>query len=132
MLPSGRAMPSAGRMRPKTMSFGSLATPSTSPVRTMTLRATLVKSPKKAFQSPGTHQRTRNSCSAVASRAMCYSLRVPSSWFLVSGGRGTRNLLEGSGVNTDGFGAGEGGQEGLGGGDPAEDPALGLDHLEGD
>src|SRR6266496_3801860 len=36
-------------------------TPSTSPLRTMTLSATLVKRPKKAFQSPGTHQRIRNS-----------------------------------------------------------------------
>src|SRR6266852_4740587 len=61
MFPIGSAMPRAGRMRPKTMSLGILTTPSDSPVRTMTLSATLVKKPKKAFQSPGTHSRTRYS-----------------------------------------------------------------------
>src|SRR6266478_5222679 len=61
MLPMGSAMPRAGRMRPKTMSLGIFTTPRDSPVRTMTLSATLVKKPKKAFQSPGTHSRTRYS-----------------------------------------------------------------------
>jgi hypothetical protein len=58
MLPSGSAIASAGRIRPNTMSFGSFTTPSTSPLSTMTFKATLVNSPKNAFQSPGTHQRT--------------------------------------------------------------------------
>src|SRR5579883_3232969 len=50
-------MPSAGRMRPKTMSPGSLMTPRHRPVSTMTLSTTLVNRPKNPFQSPGTHQR---------------------------------------------------------------------------
>ena len=43
-------MPRAGRIRPKTISFGSLTTPRTSPERTSTLRMTLVNNPKKAFR----------------------------------------------------------------------------------
>src|SRR6516164_8168474 len=39
------------------MSAGRLTTCRHSPVSTMTLRRTLVNSPKKPFQSPGTHQR---------------------------------------------------------------------------
>src|SRR6516164_5866816 len=39
------------------MSAGRLTTCRHSPVSTMTLRTTLVNSPKKPFQSPGTHQR---------------------------------------------------------------------------
>src|SRR6516164_2458210 len=50
-------MPSAGRMRPYTMSAGRLTTCRQSPVSTMTFRTTLVNRPKKPFQSPGTHQR---------------------------------------------------------------------------
>src|SRR5713226_5455115 len=57
----GSAMPRAGRILPNTMSVGSLTTPSARPVRTMTLSATFVKNPKNAFQSPGTHSRTRYS-----------------------------------------------------------------------
>src|SRR5712671_360956 len=41
------------------MSGGRLTTCRHSPVSTMTLRTTLVNSPKKPFQSPGTHQRGR-------------------------------------------------------------------------
>jgi len=50
-------MPSAGRMRPKTMSFGIFTTPSASPDKTMTLSKTFVNKPKKPFQSPDTHHR---------------------------------------------------------------------------
>ena len=50
-------MPSAGRMRPNTVSAGSCTTPRQSPVRTITLSRTLVNSPKKPFQSPGTQNR---------------------------------------------------------------------------
>src|SRR5467141_701165 len=41
------------------MSGGRLTTCRHSPVSTITLRTTLVKRPKKPFQSPGTHQRGR-------------------------------------------------------------------------
>ncbi len=51
-------MPSAGRMRPNTVSAGSCTTPRHRPVRTMTLSRTLVNRPKKPFQSPGTQRRT--------------------------------------------------------------------------
>src|SRR5215472_12404634 len=49
-------MPSAGSTRPNTMSSGSFTTPRQRPVSTITLSATLVKRPKKPFQSPATHQ----------------------------------------------------------------------------
>ncbi len=45
-------------MRPNTVSAGRCTTPRHSPVSTITLRITLVNSPKNPFQSPGTHQRT--------------------------------------------------------------------------
>src|SRR5215831_15389579 len=61
-------MARAGRMRPNTMSPGILTTPRVRPVSTITLSTTLVKRPKKAFQSPGTHQRT--GCSAVVTLAI--------------------------------------------------------------
>ena len=51
-------MPSAGRIRPNTVSAGSCTTPRQSPVRTITLRRTLVKSPKNPFQSPATQNLT--------------------------------------------------------------------------
>ena len=51
-------MASAGRMRPNTTSSGNFTTPRTNPVSTMTFNMTLVKSPKNAFQSPGTHNFT--------------------------------------------------------------------------
>ena len=43
------------------MSSGMFTTPSDRPVSTMTLSRTLVNSPKKPFQSPGTHNRGRSS-----------------------------------------------------------------------
>ena len=103
-------MPSAGRMRPKTMSSGSLTTPSTSPVSTITFSRTLVNRPKKAFQSPGTHSggsaRDRR---AVAPLIMADVL--PDRKTLSGGGR-------------------QRGQERLGRRHPAEDAALRLDHLQ--
>src|SRR5262252_2124388 len=51
-------MPSAGRIRPNTTSSGRFTTPRQRPVSTITFRTTLVNSPKKPFQSPGTHHRT--------------------------------------------------------------------------
>src|SRR4051794_29197484 len=50
-------MPSAGRMRPNTVSAGGCTTPRHRPVSTMTWSRTLVNRPKKPFQSPGTHRR---------------------------------------------------------------------------
>src|ERR1700693_3402145 len=102
-------MASAGRMRPKTRSPGSLTTPSVSPVRTMTFSTTLVKRPKNAFQSPGTHQRT--GCSEVAALAICPP---------VVGSTGLGGLPR----------RGQGLEEALGVRDPAEDAALRLDHRE--
>src|SRR6266508_2735532 len=69
ILPRGRATARAGRIRPKTMSPGSLTTPKLRPVSTMTLSTTLVKRPKNAFQSPGTHHRT--GYSSVVALAIC-------------------------------------------------------------
>src|SRR5262249_37671549 len=62
-------MARAGRIRPNTMSPGILTTPRVRPVSTITLSTTLVKRPKNAFQSPGTHQRT--GCSVLVTLAMC-------------------------------------------------------------
>src|SRR5690349_19320933 len=50
-------MPSAGRMRPNTVSAGSWTTPRQSPVSTITFSSTLVKRPKNPFRSPGTQSR---------------------------------------------------------------------------
>src|SRR5579863_10384036 len=93
-------MPSAGRMRPNTMSSGILTTPRHSPVNTITLSATLVKRPKKPFQSPGTHQL---GSAFVAVIVMCCP---PSP-----------------------TGA-ERGDDRLRAADPAKNPALRLDHFE--
>src|SRR6516165_8777578 len=63
-------MPRAGKIRPKTISFGSLTTPRQSPVSTITFSTTLVNRPKNPFQSPGTHQRigaARTSCVVIDS-----------------------------------------------------------------
>src|SRR5262245_17046324 len=102
MLPSGKAMPRAGRMRPKTMSGGSCTTPRQSPVSTSTLSTTLVNRPKKPFQSPGTHHFT----SAVAMTSPL--MRYAGSAFALY----RRDEI-------------------LGFAHPAEDAALRLDHLQG-
>src|SRR4030095_7973138 len=46
------------RMRPNTVSAGICTTPRHRPVSTITFSSTLVNSPKKPFQSPGTQKRT--------------------------------------------------------------------------
>src|SRR5262249_13633654 len=91
-------MARAGRMRPNTMSPGILTTPRVRPVSTITLSTTLVKRPKKAFQSPGTHQRT--GCSVVVTLAMCPP--VSSSWDYspTCGARGGRVPSSGGGVRS--------------------------------
>src|SRR5271155_4206839 len=48
------------------MSAGRLTTCRQRPVKTMTLRTTLVNRPKKPFQSPGTHQRGAAAAPLVA------------------------------------------------------------------
>src|SRR5579862_2178929 len=93
-------MPSAGNTRPKTMLSGILTTPRQSPVSTMTLRTTLVKRPKNPFQSPSTHQ-------AGPFRAAIVSTVIESP--------------SGSGQNR---------EQRFGRRNPAEDPALRLDHRE--
>src|SRR6516164_5682967 len=57
-------MPSAGRMRPNTVSAGSWTTPRHRPVSTITFSSTFVNRPKKPFRSPGTHR--RGSCAVVS------------------------------------------------------------------
>src|SRR3954447_9104940 len=52
------AMPSAGRITPRTSPAGSWTTPMQSPVRTSTLTRTLKPRPKKAFMSPRTQYGT--------------------------------------------------------------------------
>src|SRR4051794_10660045 len=96
MLPATRAMPSAGRMTPKTSLAGILMTPMHRPVRVRTLTRTLTPKPKKALVSP----RTQYGSLAVVV-------------VLIS-------LLLNGGDHCGGFG------------DPAEDAALGGDHLEAD
>src|SRR5580704_13136858 len=97
-------MPSAGSTRPKTISSGILTTPRQNPVRTMTLSATLVNRPKNPFQSPGTHQSGLYDVSAAAmlivSPPLCLQPRPQS------------------------------GDDGPRPSNPAEDPALRLDHLQ--
>ena len=58
MLPSGRAMPSAGRIRPYTVSDGMPTTARHRPVSTMTLSSTFVPRPNSPFQSPLVHHFT--------------------------------------------------------------------------
>src|SRR3954465_13796779 len=107
------------------MSFGSLMTKSTRPDRTRTFNRTFVPSPKNAFQSPGTHSRGLNSL-----RCCCMSSSTPSA---------VRQTPSGPSANGGSRDRGhraasprEGSQEAVRVADPAEDPALGLDHLEGD
>src|ERR1051326_3303107 len=106
-LPRGKAMPSAGKIRPKTMPPGSCTTPMTRPVRTSTLSKTLVNSPKKAFQSPGTHNATARGARFAAVPIM---VNPP----LPSGHRGDWQR----------------GEECLRRCNPAENAALRFDHLE--
>src|SRR5664279_485964 len=71
-------MPSAGKMREKTISGGSLTTPKLKPESTMTLSRTLVNRPKKPFQSPGTHGFTRpiDGTTAVSTEAEMSSVSI--------------------------------------------------------
>src|SRR5690349_6606588 len=119
-------------MRPKTMSFGSLMTNRTRLDRTRTFNRTFVPSPKNAFQSPGTHSRGR---SALALDCCCISSSTPPAFTppafdappsrqSANGGSRRRGLAARGGR--------EGFEEALRIADPTEDPALGLDHLEGD
>src|SRR6185436_20242140 len=89
--------------RPNTVSAGSGTTYRHSVVRTITFNSTFVNRPKKPFQSPGTHQRTA-ACPFVMSFPL-FSFRR-------------------------GLGPGERFQKPLRVADPAENAALGLDHLE--
>src|SRR5215470_1598494 len=89
-------MARAGRMRPNTMSPGILTTPKVRPVSTITLSTTLVKRPKKAFQSPGTHQRT--GCSVVVTLGMCPPMCSSLDYSPTCGARGGRVPSSGGGV----------------------------------
>src|SRR5580692_8920966 len=99
-------MPSAGRMRPNTMSSGSLTTPRHSPVSTMTFSATLVNRPKKPFQSPWTHQ------AGVAVRALAMALLLSTMLVCYESG------------------SGETGEQRSRRRHPSEDAALRLDHRQ--
>src|SRR5664279_3267566 len=71
-------MPSAGKMREKTISGGSLTTPRLRPESTMTLSRTLVNRPKKPFQSPETQGLTApiDGTAAVSTEATTSSVSI--------------------------------------------------------
>src|SRR5262247_3619376 len=110
-------MPSAGRIRPNTTSSGRFTTPRQSPVRTITFRTTLVNSPKKPFQSPGTHHRTA-AVPLVMTPPFLETTRPLSDHRQPARSRHLR------------LGFVQGFQEARRIAHPAEDPALRLDHRE--
>src|SRR5438477_9811953 len=106
MLPITRAMPSAGRTEWNTSCSGMCTTKTHSDVRVRTLTRTLTPKPKNAFVSPRTHHgRDSDEDSGLA-------FRVNRD---MAGSRGSERVDEHSGRC-----------------DPAEDPALGGDHLQAD
>src|SRR5260370_22705747 len=88
-----------------------LRTKRSSPVNTRTLTRMLVPKPKKAFQSPGTQKR---SLRAALVAVVCIASSPVVLRFRLAG-----LARPGQGFN-----------QRLGVGDPAEDAALGLDHLQ--
>src|SRR5690349_5690882 len=110
------AIPSAGRIVPKTSPAGICTTPIVRPVSTRTLTSTLKPRPKKALVSPLTHQGR-----GVADSGGAVVVAMAAS----SGRRG--------GFGRHGGGErGQCGEKGAGRRRPAEDAALGGDHLEAD
>src|SRR5207342_881291 len=97
-----------GRMRPKTSSGGILSTNCKRPVSTRRLTRMLVPKPKSAFQSPGVQ-----SLGPVVPIVAVFAI----------------SLIPCSGRRADAL---ERPGEGVAVADPAEDAALGLDHLEAD
>src|SRR5438067_1749993 len=112
-------MPSAGRMRPKTTSPGSWITPITRPVSTRTLSSTLVNSPKNAFQSPATQSDTARSGRAAELPIMDSPFAYRTQINQISTAANSR-----PGWNWQHC------QESRGRRHPAEDAALGFDHLQ--
>src|SRR5581483_7884158 len=97
--------PSAGRMRPNTRLSGIFKTKRSRPVSTSMLTRMLVPKPKNAFQSPDVHSAGLNS--DLPAVPVDVLMRIPLC------GRNLHRLQYCGGVR-----------------DPAEDAALGLDHLQ--
>src|SRR5689334_10744091 len=70
-------MPSAGKIRPNTVSAGIWTTPRHRPVSTITLSRTLVNSPKKPFRSPMTHRRGPGCAVAIVLMSRPPRLELP-------------------------------------------------------
>src|SRR6478752_3174999 len=125
MLPASMAMPRAGSTVPSTSRVGTWTTKISSEVSVRTLTRMLKPRPKKALVSPFVHQgRFRDGVSDGAEG-------------LSSGmaDRGLSRLMVGSWRRSGSAGEGrhgEGGEESGRVGDPAEDPALGGDHVQAD
>src|SRR5271165_2632066 len=100
--------PVAGRMRPKTRLSGIFKTNRSSPVSVSRLTRILVPNPKNAFQSPGTH-----SFGFIIVMVLWPFFASLDCW-RTGGGRFSREC----------------GQNFFGARHPAENAALGLDHLE--
>src|ERR1700687_4923520 len=114
------ATPSAGSTVPSTSPAGTLTTPIISPVSVRTLTRMLNARPKKALVSPRVHHGIDNGAAAGLSTGGSAGGSVTSvviAGFLSGGGGGqcVQSRDHGRAV-----------------GDPPEDAALGLDHLEAD
>src|SRR5512142_2066726 len=112
-------MPSAGRMAWNTSCWGMCTTNRHSEVRVRTLTSTLTPNPENALVSPRTQNGTAKDVSVRASLTM---------GVLLSGG----GCSGGGSAGGRRRGRGQDAEEVVRGGDPAEDAALGRDHVEPD